>query len=396
MPSLAIGCFAVVVGLAYFVVVDAAEAPVRIDGGWSPWSTISSPCMRQIADGSWTLATCGGGTRTRIRSCTNPTPQGLRPKPCVGEDRITEACNTDPCDMTWSDWSACSANCGRGNKRRYTLCAETAGGNLTDCNDLGLTDQAFEHIKECNTWNKNNCSSPCSGYTCMEFANCVDVSDDEDPKVECVCQLGREMNAARDGCIIPPPKPPTPRPIPTLAPAVKMATTAVTKTASTLLIIFVGTTLFLFASLRIFDDDRVIQMNMEIALILAHIALLLPSMHEHKEACQVISIFIHFFFTACFMFMFLESLHTYSLVAFVVKKNGLLTKTQNVVVGKLKSIYGLYICNVKSKAHLGAGARTKKKKNVKRRKLIKTFSSFCLFQVGAFPWEWFFSRSPST
>ena len=33
------------------------------------------------------------------------------------------------------------------------------------------------------------------------------------------------------------------------------------------------------------------------------------------------------------MFMLLESVHTYSLVAFVVKKNGMLTKTQNVVCG---------------------------------------------------------------
>ena len=93
----------------------------------------------------------------------------------------------------------------------------------------------------------------------MEFANCVDISDEFDPKVECVCQLGRIMDAAKENCIVPPPTTPTPRPIPTLAPAVKTATTAVTKTASTLLIIFVGITLFLFATLRIFDDDRVIQ-----------------------------------------------------------------------------------------------------------------------------------------
>ena len=36
---------------------------------------------------------------------------------------------------------------------------------------------------------------------------------------------------------------------------------------------------------------------------------------------------------ACFVFMFLESLHDYALLAYVVKKNGMLTKLQNVVVG---------------------------------------------------------------
>ena len=33
------------------------------------------------------------------------------------------------------------------------------------------------------------------------------------------------------------------------------------------------------------------------------------------------------------MFMFLESLHTYSLVAYVVKKNGILSRLQNTLVG---------------------------------------------------------------
>ena len=39
------------------------------------------------------------------------------------------------------------------------------------------------------------------------------------------------------------------------------------------------------------------------------------------------------FFTTTFVFMFLEALHTYSLVAFVVKKDGMMTKQQNILVG---------------------------------------------------------------
>ena len=45
------------------------------------------------------------------------------------------------------------------------------------------------------------------------------------------------------------------------------------------------------------------------------------------------SILTHFFFVATFMFMFLESLHTYSLVAYVVKKNGILNRLQNTLIG---------------------------------------------------------------
>ena len=61
----------------------------------------------------------------------------------------------------------------------------------------------------------------------MEMASCVDISTDEDPQTDCVCQLGRVMNEAGDACIIPLPTTPTPRPNPSMAPAVKTATIAV-------------------------------------------------------------------------------------------------------------------------------------------------------------------------
>ena len=48
-------------------------------------------------------------------------------------------------------------------------------------------------------------------------------------------------------------------------------------------VLFVGATLFLFASLRIYDHGRVIQMNMEIALILAHSCLLLPDFSDKEQ-----------------------------------------------------------------------------------------------------------------
>ena len=55
-----------------------------VDGGWSEpeWSECS--------------ATCGGGTQTRTRTCTNPAPAhgGLD---CQGESTETQDCNTLPC-----------------------------------------------------------------------------------------------------------------------------------------------------------------------------------------------------------------------------------------------------------------------------------------------------------
>ena len=174
---------------------------------------------------------------------------------------------TRPGDLKWSEWTDCSAACGRGMRRRHTMCALTKNGQLKTCKEYGLKEQAYEHIDNCNTWNRATCSewvpklmaarknvcwldlaialqftwpsldpislspietiriasfllcsdcSPCIGYNCMEFASCSDVSTDQDPITECVCQLGRVKSGDGQECVIPPPSTPTPRPIPTL------------------------------------------------------------------------------------------------------------------------------------------------------------------------------------
>ena len=54
--------------------------------------------------------------------------QGERPKYCEGPAEKSEACNTDPCEMQWSEWSPCNVNCGMGSRTRITKCAEVANG----------------------------------------------------------------------------------------------------------------------------------------------------------------------------------------------------------------------------------------------------------------------------
>ena len=53
----------------------SAQRTITIDGGWSPWSTIATPCQRENQEGIMVPVTCGGGKMTRKRSCTNPVPQ---------------------------------------------------------------------------------------------------------------------------------------------------------------------------------------------------------------------------------------------------------------------------------------------------------------------------------
>ncbi|RXG71981.1 hypothetical protein Avbf_05037 [Armadillidium vulgare] len=94
--------------------------------------------------------------------------------------------------------------------------------------------------------------------------------------------MGTQYNEDKTACIRPPPQP-TRRPIPTLAENEKTIATVISKTASSVLIFFVTITLLLFLALRIFTSDRIIQMNMEIALLCAHILLVLPSSLIDKE-----------------------------------------------------------------------------------------------------------------
>ena len=78
---------------------------------------------------------------------------------------------------------------------------------------------------------------------------------------------------------------------------------------------------------------RVIQMNMEMSLLSAHLLILFDADPQMMNLCRIVSILIHMFYVTCFVFTFLEALHTYSLVAFVVKRDGLLTRKQNIAVG---------------------------------------------------------------
>ena len=54
-------------------------------------------------------------------------PQGSHPKSCSGKDFQSFPCNTQPCDMKWSNWTDCSATCGRGIERATTLCQPNEG-----------------------------------------------------------------------------------------------------------------------------------------------------------------------------------------------------------------------------------------------------------------------------
>ncbi|WAR18811.1 HMCN1-like protein [Mya arenaria] len=91
------------------------DGPCPIDGGFTSWSTWGTCTM-----------TCGGGTQSRSRTCTNPEPQygGLD---CDDVSTESQSCNDGPCPIDggyalWSSWDACSVTCGDGIESRSRSC----------------------------------------------------------------------------------------------------------------------------------------------------------------------------------------------------------------------------------------------------------------------------------
>ncbi|XP_078322967.1 coadhesin-like [Crassostrea virginica] len=134
-----------------------------IDGAWATWT-------------SWgtCTVTCGGGTQTRSRTCTNPAPQygGAN---CPGSAGSSQACNTQHCPIdgswaSWGSWGTCSVTCGGGTQDRTRTCTNPSpqyGG--ASCPNSGTSTQA------CNTqiciidgawgaWQQwGSCTKTCAG-----------------------------------------------------------------------------------------------------------------------------------------------------------------------------------------------------------------------------------------
>ncbi|CAH1773733.1 unnamed protein product [Owenia fusiformis] len=100
-----------------------------IDGAWSvwpDWNDASVVCS----------VTCGGGTKTRYRTCTDPAPQnGGAECPASDPDSEThpDPCNIDPCPIdgyweAWNEWSVCSVSCGEGSQSTNRTCVEPEFG----------------------------------------------------------------------------------------------------------------------------------------------------------------------------------------------------------------------------------------------------------------------------
>lgn len=143
-----------------------------IDGGFSEWSL-------------WSLCSlsCGGGSRTRKRECSNPFPQH-RGKNCTDKYEEAENCNILPCPVdggfgNWESWSVCSRSCGKGVKRRERQCDSPTprhGGKNCDgnssttlpCNDIPCPINGG--FSDWTVWSQ--CSQSCGGGVKTRLRTC--------------------------------------------------------------------------------------------------------------------------------------------------------------------------------------------------------------------------------
>jgi hypothetical protein len=128
------------------------ERPCPTNGGWSNW--VDSGCN----------ATCGGGTNTKARWCNNPAPADGG-NYCTAENGTgllyeskTESCNTQACPVNggWSgvNYGACSVSCGGGTRVRYLTCSNPypQNGGLGCLHPGGYyTTGNYEEYEVCNT-----------------------------------------------------------------------------------------------------------------------------------------------------------------------------------------------------------------------------------------------------
>ncbi|MFA6392618.1 MAG: hypothetical protein WCW54_00830 [Candidatus Paceibacterota bacterium] len=113
----------------------SCSANLKVDGGWSAWSTASAQC---------------GYTGTQTRTCTNPTPANGGAN-CVGSS--TQSYTNSPCPINggWSAWSTQDNTCGyyavdRTQTRTCTNPAPAYGG--ADCS--GSSTQSY-HVPACSS-----------------------------------------------------------------------------------------------------------------------------------------------------------------------------------------------------------------------------------------------------
>ncbi|XP_021353718.1 neurogenic locus notch homolog protein 1-like [Mizuhopecten yessoensis] len=148
----------------------------NLNGGFSSWSSYGS-CT----------TTCGSGSKTRTRTCNNPSPFGSGAS-CAGSTTETASCNVQSCAIdggwsSWSGWGSCTTTCGGGTQQKTRTCNNPSrqhGGADCPNNPSSATATQACNTASCpidggwSSWSGwGTCSVTCGGGTQQKTRSCT-------------------------------------------------------------------------------------------------------------------------------------------------------------------------------------------------------------------------------
>ncbi|XP_051706363.1 A disintegrin and metalloproteinase with thrombospondin motifs 20 isoform X2 [Oryctolagus cuniculus] len=131
-----------------------------------PKPPVREPCHGDCASARWHYSewsqcsrSCGPGERSRESVCVNNFGHRLADQECQELPRVTtESCNAVPCSR-WatSEWSECSATCGRGSQMRAVKCISELLGTVLEERECSGTSRPHD---------RQDCvAAPCPGIS---------------------------------------------------------------------------------------------------------------------------------------------------------------------------------------------------------------------------------------
>ncbi|XP_063572820.1 A disintegrin and metalloproteinase with thrombospondin motifs 17 isoform X2 [Pongo abelii] len=141
------------------------------------------PCQSRWVAGPWSpcSATCEKGFQHREVTCVyqlqNGTHVATRPLYCPGpRPAAVQSCEGQDCLSIWeaSEWSQCSASCGKGVRKRTVACTNSQG--KCDASTRPRAEEACEDYSGCYEWKTGDwstCSSTCGKGLQSRVVQCM-------------------------------------------------------------------------------------------------------------------------------------------------------------------------------------------------------------------------------